>query len=111
MLFLLPCCRWHRVALSVQKKEVTLILDCKKRITKPLPRSDKPSIDTKGIVVFGSRILDEEVFEGDIQQLLIASNPQAAYDYCEHYSPDCDTALPDTPQAQEAKDYVSNRTP
>ncbi|MGH0135851.1 UNVERIFIED_CONTAM: hypothetical protein FKN15_023389 [Acipenser sinensis] len=63
MLFLLPCCRWHRVALSVQKKDVTLILDCKKRITKPLPRSDKPSIDTKGIVVFGSRILDEEVFE------------------------------------------------
>ena len=59
----LPSCRWHRVALSVQKKSVTLLLDCKKRITKPLLRSDSPTVDTKGITVFGARILDEEVFQ------------------------------------------------
>lgn len=62
-LFLLPSCRWHRVALSVQKKNVTLLLDCKKRVTKPLPRSERPTVDTKGITVFGARILDEEVFQ------------------------------------------------
>uniref|UniRef100_A0A8D0HF23 Uncharacterized protein n=1 Tax=Sphenodon punctatus TaxID=8508 RepID=A0A8D0HF23_SPHPU len=94
--------KWHRVALSVSKKQVTLILDCKKKVTRPLPRGNQPAIDTRGITVFGTRILDEEVFEGDIQQLLIASNSQAAYDFCELYSPDCD-APPNKPQAQEAR--------
>lgn len=56
-------CRWHRVALSVHKKNVTLILDCKKKTTKFLDRSDHPIIDVNGIIVFGTRILDEEVFE------------------------------------------------
>ncbi|CAF87205.1 unnamed protein product, partial [Tetraodon nigroviridis] len=32
--------RWHRVAISVEKNTVTIILDCKKKLTKPLPRSD-----------------------------------------------------------------------
>lgn len=93
--------KWHRIALSVYKKNVTLILDCKKKITKFLSRSDHPIIDTNGIVMFGSRILDDEIFEGDIQQLLFVSDNRAAYDYCEHYSPDCDTAVPDTPQSQD----------
>lgn len=56
-------CRWHRIALSIHKKNVTLILDCKKKTTKPLDRSDHPVIDVNGIIVFGTRILDEEVFE------------------------------------------------
>ncbi|XP_055486626.1 collagen alpha-1(XI) chain-like, partial [Leucoraja erinacea] len=38
---------------------------------------------------------------GDIQQLLIVGDPRAAYDYCDHYSPDCNTPLPHLPQAQE----------
>ncbi|VCX10118.1 unnamed protein product, partial [Gulo gulo] len=93
--------KWHRIALSIHKKNVTLILDCKKKTTKHLARSDHPMIDVNGIIVFGTRILDEEVFEGDIQQLLFVSDHRAAYDYCEHYSPDCDTAVPDTPQSQD----------
>ncbi|KAK9392536.1 collagen alpha-1V chain-like [Crotalus adamanteus] len=56
--------KWHRVAFSVHKKNVTLILDCKKKVTKFLDRSDHPIIDVNGIIVFGTRILDEEVFEG-----------------------------------------------
>ncbi|XP_010846778.1 PREDICTED: collagen alpha-1(V) chain-like, partial [Bison bison bison] len=55
--------KWHRIALSVHKKNVTLILDCKKKTTKFLDRSEHPVIDVNGIVVFGTRILDEEVFE------------------------------------------------
>ncbi|KAL7887726.1 hypothetical protein AOLI_G00054470 [Acnodon oligacanthus] len=96
--------KWHRVAISVEKKTVTIIVDCKKKITKPLGRSDQAALDTKGITVFGSRILDEEVYEGDIQQLLIVSDPKAAYDYCEHYSPDCDTPHKDMLQAQEPEE-------
>uniref|UniRef100_A0A7N6C278 Fibrillar collagen NC1 domain-containing protein n=1 Tax=Anabas testudineus TaxID=64144 RepID=A0A7N6C278_ANATE len=100
--------KWHRVAISVEKEMVTIIVDCKNKITKPLPRSDHTSIDTNGITVFGTRILDEEVFQGDIQQLLIVADPKAAYDYCEHYSPDCDTPHTESLQAQEPENEVSH---
>ncbi|KAG1926007.1 collagen alpha-1(XI) chain-like [Pimephales promelas] len=55
--------KWHRVGISVEKKTVTIVVDCKKKLTKPLGRSDRASIDTNGITVFGSRILDEDSFE------------------------------------------------
>uniref|UniRef100_A0A671YBU1 Collagen, type XI, alpha 1b n=1 Tax=Sparus aurata TaxID=8175 RepID=A0A671YBU1_SPAAU len=100
--------KWHRVAISVEKKAVTIIVDCKKKLTRPLARSDQAVINTEGITVFGTRILDEEVFEGDVQQLLIVADPRAAFDYCEHYSPDCETPNHhDTPQAQEPEGEVS----
>lgn len=57
------CSRWHRIALSVSKKNVTLLLDCKKKMTRPLPRSNNAEVDTNGITVFGARLLDEEVFQ------------------------------------------------
>uniref|UniRef100_A0A673LMQ0 Collagen, type XI, alpha 1b n=1 Tax=Sinocyclocheilus rhinocerous TaxID=307959 RepID=A0A673LMQ0_9TELE len=96
--------KWHRVAISIEKKTVTMIVDCKKKISKPLSRSDHTIINTDGITVFGTRILDEEVFEGDIQQLLLVADPRAASDYCEHYSPDCETPHQETPQAQEPEE-------
>uniref|UniRef100_A0A668AM20 Collagen, type XI, alpha 1a n=1 Tax=Myripristis murdjan TaxID=586833 RepID=A0A668AM20_9TELE len=102
--------KWHRIAISVEKKTVTIILDCKKKITKPLLRSDQAFVSTNGITVFGTRVLDEEYFQGDIQQLLIVADPKAAYDYCEHYSPDCDTPHGQTLQAQEPEQEVSQLT-
>uniref|UniRef100_A0A8C4WJC2 Collagen alpha-1(XI) chain n=1 Tax=Gopherus evgoodei TaxID=1825980 RepID=A0A8C4WJC2_9SAUR len=93
--------KWHRVAISVKKKSVTMIVDCKEKTTKALNRNDRAIVDVNGVTVFGTRILDEEVFEGDIQQLLIVADPRAAYDYCEHYSPICDSPVPNAPQAQE----------
>lgn len=44
------------------------------------------------------------LLQGDIQQLLIVPDPKAAYDYCEHYSPDCDTPHSDSLQAQEPEE-------
>lgn len=55
--------RWHRIAFSVSKKNVTLLLDCKKKMTRPLPRGNNADVDTNGITVFGARLLDEEVFQ------------------------------------------------
>jgi len=55
--------RWHRIAISVSKKNVTLLLDCKKKMTRPLPRGNNAAVDTNGITVFGARLLDEEVFQ------------------------------------------------
>lgn len=63
ILIVLSLTRWHRVAISVEKKTVTIIVDCKKKITKNLLRSDHATINTNGITVFGTRILDEEVFQ------------------------------------------------
>ncbi|KAM9416638.1 collagen alpha-1(XI) chain-like [Salvelinus alpinus] len=99
--------KWHRVAISVEKKTVTIIVDCKQKITKPLLRSDRASINTNGVTVFGTRILDENVFQGDIQQLLIVADPNAAYDYCEHYSPDCETPHGHSLQAQQPEDQYT----
>uniref|UniRef100_A0A673CIA7 Collagen, type XI, alpha 1a n=1 Tax=Sphaeramia orbicularis TaxID=375764 RepID=A0A673CIA7_9TELE len=100
--------KWHRVAVSVQGKAATIIIDCKTKITKPLLRSDQGTISTGGLTVFGSKT-PEEVFQGDVQQLLIVDDASAAYDYCEHYSPDCDTPLGETVQAQEPELEVSQR--
>lgn len=63
MLFTPVLHRWHRVAISVEKKSVTIIMDCKKKVTRPLGRSDQAVINTEGITVFGTRILDDQVFE------------------------------------------------
>lgn len=51
------------MAISVEKNAVTIILDCKRKLTKPLPRSERASIDTNGITVFGTRFLDADVFQ------------------------------------------------
>lgn len=59
----MPLARWHRVAISVEKNTVTIVVDCKRKLTKPLPRSDRASIDTNGITVFGTRFLDTDVFQ------------------------------------------------
>lgn len=51
------------MAISVEKNTVTVVLDCKRKLTKPLPRSGAASIDTNGITVFGTRFLDADVFQ------------------------------------------------
>lgn len=51
------------MAVAVKGQSVTLIVDCKKRVSRPLPRSVNPVLDTRGVVIFGAHILDDEVFE------------------------------------------------
>lgn len=63
--------RWHRIAYSVEDKSVTLYLDCKKVQTLELMRGDGPVVSTEGVVVFGTRLLDEEVFEVNIKHLVL----------------------------------------
>lgn len=40
-------------------------------------------------------------FQGDIQQLMIIADHRAAYDYCQHYSPDCEVPAQEQPQNQD----------
>lgn len=51
------------MAYSVEGQKVTLYLDCQKVATLDLPRGPKPRVSTDGVTVFGTRLLDEEVFE------------------------------------------------
>uniref|UniRef100_A0A3B4ATU4 Thrombospondin-like N-terminal domain-containing protein n=1 Tax=Periophthalmus magnuspinnatus TaxID=409849 RepID=A0A3B4ATU4_9GOBI len=48
-------------SINLADGNVTMIVDCKKKVTRPLSRSDQAVINTEGITVFGTRILDEEV--------------------------------------------------
>uniref|UniRef100_A0A8C0QUH3 Collagen type XI alpha 2 chain n=1 Tax=Canis lupus dingo TaxID=286419 RepID=A0A8C0QUH3_CANLU len=95
--------KWHRVAVAVKGQSVTLIVDCKKRVTRPLPRSARPLLDTHGVIIFGARILDEEVFEGDIQELVIVPGVQAAYESCEQKELECEGAWREKPQKHRAQ--------
>lgn len=49
------------------------------------------------------------LFQGEIQQLLILEDPQAAANYCVNYIPDCDSVLPYNSQALELQE-VSTAT-
>ncbi|XP_026502026.1 collagen alpha-1(XI) chain-like, partial [Terrapene carolina triunguis] len=86
--------KWHRVALSVEGTNVSLLVDCEAPVTLPLERGPRPVVSTAGVTLLGTRLLDEEVFQGDVQQLLISPDPRAALHYCETYMPGCDVPLP-----------------
>ncbi|XP_036023706.1 collagen alpha-2(XI) chain isoform X7 [Onychomys torridus] len=101
--------KWHHVAVAVKGQSVTLIIDCKKRVTRPLPRSVHPVLDTRGVVIFGAHILDDEVFEGDVQELVIVPGVQAAYQSCGQKDLECERAQRDGPQIQ--KPHRAQRSP
>lgn len=54
---------------------MTLYLDCQKVETLDLPRGDNAVVSTEGVTVFGTRLLDEEVFEvGKLQSGGVVGN-------------------------------------
>lgn len=63
--------RWHRVAYSVEGQLVTLYLDCVKLDTLNLLRGFAPQVSTEGVTVFGTRLLDEGVFEVSLYYMSI----------------------------------------
>uniref|UniRef100_A0A452VML7 Collagen type V alpha 3 chain n=1 Tax=Ursus maritimus TaxID=29073 RepID=A0A452VML7_URSMA len=86
--------RWHRVAVSVDGSMVTLVADCEPQ--PPTLGQGPRFISTAGLTVLGTQDLGEETFEGDIQELLISPDPQAAFQACERYLPGCDNLDPIT---------------
>lgn len=53
---------WHRLSLSVKGNTVTLLLDCKREITKELKRNISESINVNGIVIIGQQLMEENIF-------------------------------------------------
>lgn len=61
------------MAYSVEGQLVTLYLDCVKLDTLDLLRGLDPEVSTDGVTVFGTRLLDEGVFEVSVCSLDLSS--------------------------------------
>ncbi|CAG0923645.1 unnamed protein product [Notodromas monacha] len=86
------------MAFYVKGDSVTLIVDCGTPSTQPLPRrsadlENPPAISNSGIILIGQQLMDVRYFSGALQQVYIVPTPQAAYEMCSVYSPDCDKPL------------------
>lgn len=57
----------------MKDKSVTLYLDCQRVETLDLLRGDNAVVSTDGVTVFGTRLLDEDVFEVGLYQSVGAS--------------------------------------
>uniref|UniRef100_A0A8C7IES3 Collagen type XXII alpha 1 chain n=1 Tax=Oncorhynchus kisutch TaxID=8019 RepID=A0A8C7IES3_ONCKI len=55
---------WHKIALSVEAKAVSLYLDCK--LIQTLPIGDREDIDIHGKTVIGKRLYDSVPIDGDL---------------------------------------------
>uniref|UniRef100_A0A3B3R9W2 Thrombospondin-like N-terminal domain-containing protein n=1 Tax=Paramormyrops kingsleyae TaxID=1676925 RepID=A0A3B3R9W2_9TELE len=60
---------WHKIALSVQAKSVSLYLDCKHLQT--LSIEDREDIDMNGKTVIGKRVYDSVPIDFDLQRMVI----------------------------------------
>ncbi|XP_008944208.1 PREDICTED: collagen alpha-1(XXII) chain-like, partial [Merops nubicus] len=60
---------WHKVALGVQAKAVSLYIDC--RLVQMLPIEDRENIDIQGKTVIGKRLYDSVPIEFDLQRMVI----------------------------------------
>ncbi|XP_072286112.1 uncharacterized protein [Pyxicephalus adspersus] len=83
--------RWHRAALSISAKGVTLYVDCKLVETLPWSNFFGLGVRTDGILMLGGLIEPYEVpFKGSLQQLIfVMGDPGAARDYCRNYNQSC----------------------
>ncbi|XP_072174211.1 uncharacterized protein [Diadema setosum] len=71
---------WHDMAFSVREREVTLVGDCDQVFTLPTDRSGRALIDPAGTASIGAgrRGVANVYFEGDIDQLVVIDDPEAA---------------------------------
>ena len=55
------------MAYRVEGQSVTLYLDCVKLVTLDVLRGPDPEVSLEGVTVFGTRLLDDDVFEVGMQ--------------------------------------------
>jgi len=76
--------------MSVKGTSVTLLVDCREIGALVLNRTVGSSPANTGVLLIGQQLLNENAFfTGDIQQLLLIPDPDAAYEVCSKYMPDC----------------------
>uniref|UniRef100_A0A3P9LJJ2 Collagen alpha-1(XVI) chain n=1 Tax=Oryzias latipes TaxID=8090 RepID=A0A3P9LJJ2_ORYLA len=84
---------WHKIALSVEAKSVSLYLDCKHIQT--LPIEDREDIDIHGKTVIGKRVYDSVPIDFDLQRMMI---------YCDSKHAELETCC-DIPKAPVSITY------
>ena len=85
---------WHRLGLSVKGNSITAIIDCQKQQNREIDRPPGDTIASDGVVLMAQEIEDNTFFQGQIQQLLFVPSPEAAYELCKQYLPDCSDPIP-----------------
>merc|ERR1719288_496734 len=85
---------WHRLGISVKGNSITAIVDCKKQQNREIARESGDTIASDGVILMAQEIEDNTFFSGKIQQLQFVPNPQAAYELCKQYVPDCTEPIP-----------------
>lgn len=68
--------------------------DCVAQQTRSLPRDPDSRLETNGITLIGTTLLNNNHFEGDIQQIYLIPSPDAAYEQCYDYLPECSQPFP-----------------
>ncbi|XP_040261534.1 collagen alpha-1(XI) chain-like [Bufo bufo] len=88
--------KWHRVALGISSKSVTLYVDCK--LVEKLPWSNffGLGVKTDGILMLGGLIEPYDIpFKGSLQQLVFVMGVAgAAQHYCRNYNQTCLSSFP-----------------
>ncbi|OON16039.1 hypothetical protein X801_08151, partial [Opisthorchis viverrini] len=74
---------WHRVAISMQKAEVRLFVDCRQRESVAYNRTTI-TVDSRGRM----RVLKDGI-QGAIQDLFVAPTADIASKQCDVYTTDC----------------------
>jgi len=101
---------WVKLGLAIKGNSATLLVNCDERETQVLNRTAFSRPANTGIVLVGQRLLDDAFFTGAVQQLVIVSSPDAAYEVCSKYSPGCEKPLPlvgEVPGGEE--EFVSSK--
>ncbi|CDQ75080.1 unnamed protein product [Oncorhynchus mykiss] len=90
---------WHKIALSVEAKAVSLYLDCK--FIQTLPIGDREDIDIHGKTVIGKRLYDSVPIDFDLQRMII---------YCDSKHAELETCC-DLPTGPCPKKVVTEAPP
>uniref|UniRef100_A0A8C7IMM9 Collagen type XXII alpha 1 chain n=1 Tax=Oncorhynchus kisutch TaxID=8019 RepID=A0A8C7IMM9_ONCKI len=90
---------WHKIALSVEAKAVSLYLDCK--LIQTLPIGDREDIDIHGKTVIGKRLYDSVPIDFDLQRMII---------YCDSKHAELETCC-DLPTGPCPKKVVTEAPP
>lgn len=83
--------KWHRIGISMKGNAATLTLDCNRQITRRLDRRSGATIATDGLILTGVQLEEEAgYFTGDVQLMAVVDTPDAGFELCTKYAPDCE---------------------
>lgn len=94
---------WWRLALSVGEKEVTVVADCETISTRAFTLVNATELNSNLVVALGTYYTYGKSFEGEIEQLSITDNTDAAQMHC---SSDLDN--PDRPYKDEGNNEIDD---